>query len=76
MRVLLIICAMLFVACTKSEVVVNHGVSPDLLSPCPGWRGGEVWTERDVIEVLLAERRGRICANTKIETIDRTLNEE
>lgn len=50
-------------------VVAPPTVPADLLTPCAGYQGRTPETEGQLIEVLVAERAGRICANGKIATI-------
>lgn len=71
MRHCLIICALALSACgadkPPSTVVVRSHVPADLLRPCGGWNGPVPATEGQLILAAAAEKRGRLCANAKIE---------
>lgn len=70
MRNFLIICAMLLAGCSSDEpLAVAPPIPADLLTGCPGYTGQVPRTERDIVLVVVAEKRGRECANAKIETI-------
>lgn len=53
-------------AITCLALLVSCGPKPDL-TPCAGWTGGRVATERDFALAASAEKRGRECANAKLE---------
>lgn len=70
MRKRLIICVLLLAGCSSDEpFAVAPTIPADLLTGCPGYTGPVPRTERDIVLVVVAEKRGRECANAKIETI-------
>ncbi|MEP2717653.1 hypothetical protein [Pseudophaeobacter sp.] len=49
-------------------------VPADLLLPCPGYSGAVPRSEGQISDALLAEWRGRRCANAKLATLAQILN--
>jgi hypothetical protein len=49
-------------------------VPADLLMPCSGWTGLVPQTEGQYSDALVAEVRGRYCANGKLAAIGEILN--
>jgi len=49
-------------------------VSADLLTKCPGYTGPVPQDEGQLSDALLAEVRGRHCANGKLTAVDDILN--
>ncbi|MCD9147662.1 hypothetical protein [Pseudophaeobacter flagellatus] len=41
----------------------------DLLQPCPGYQGPTPRSEGQLSDALIAELRGRSCANAKLATV-------
>ena len=76
MRLCLLCCLPLLNACTAepSRVAIAPGVPADLLQPCPGYRGAPPVTEGQISDALIAEARGRDCANGKLATVAEILN--
>lgn len=66
----LTICALLLSACGR-EIIVEVNVPPSLLAGCPGYTGSTPSEEGQFVDAAIAERRGRICANRKIEAISK-----
>ena len=53
-----------------SELVIPPPrVPPDLLQPCAGYTGPVPQTEGQLSDALIAEARGRRCANGKLATV-------
>lgn len=77
MRLCLIICAALLAACGRDpapEVVyAAPPVEPSLLTPCSGWDGPTPQTEGQLADAMLAEKRGRVCANGKLQAVAEVL---
>lgn len=70
MRSCLIILALVLAGCGRDvPVPVSPQVPADLLVGCPGHTGPSPRTERQLILAAAAEKRGRQCANLKIETL-------
>ncbi len=73
MRPFLISLTMLLAACSDRDgitVVAPPPVIPaDLLQGCTGHTGPVPRTERQLILAAAAEKRGRLCANGRIDTI-------
>jgi hypothetical protein len=70
-------CALLLSACGADKIVVApipHNVPADLLMPCGGWTGPVPQTEGQYSDALVAEVRGRYCANGKLAAISEILN--
>ncbi len=61
----LIICALLLAGCGRDPAPVELLD----LTPCDGWTGQAPATEGELIRAALAERTGRLCANTKLEAV-------
>ncbi|NDW56941.1 hypothetical protein G0P98_10530 [Yangia sp. PrR004] len=80
MRLFPIFCALLLGGCMgRDELVVvapPPAVPADLLLPCPGYPGPAPATEGELSDALIAEARGRTCANRKLETINEVLAPE
>lgn len=73
----LLCCALLLTACTRPpEPVVNvtPDISPDLTKGCDGYTGPSPENEGQLSDAHIAEYRGRLCANAKLETIEETIN--
>ncbi len=49
-------------------------VPADLLQPCVGYIGPRPKTEGQLSDAMVAEARGRSCANGKLQTISEILN--
>ena len=73
MRLCLLCCALLLTGCTERDNVTitapPRQVPPDLLQGCAGWTGPPPQNEGQLSSALVAEVRGRSCANTRIEAI-------
>lgn len=73
MRLCLLCCSLLLTACTgadRPQVVAGPPpVSADLLQPCSGYTGPVPRNEGQFSDALIAEARGRACANEKLTTI-------
>lgn len=72
MRLCLIFCALLLSACGHDgpfEEPPPSAVPEDLLRPCPGYTGPLPRTEGQLSDAVIAEARGRACANARIEAI-------
>lgn len=67
MRRYLIFCALVLTACGPDPAVIPA----ELLDPCPGWQGKRPETEGQLIRAALAEKGGRLCANSKLASIAR-----
>lgn len=78
MRLYLLCCALLLSACTPADKItvapVPHNVPADLLMPCAGYTGLVPGDQGQLSDALVAEVRGRHCANGKLEAIDEILN--
>lgn len=57
-------------AITCLALLASCGPKPDL-TPCSGWGGARPATERDFALAASAEKRGRECANKKLEVAAR-----
>jgi len=66
MRLCLIILCGALAACGRDLVPI---VPPDMLTPCPGWKGRTPATEGELIRAGAAERAGRECANLKLSGV-------
>lgn len=77
MRRCLMGCVMLLASCGSPETVrrvaVVPPVSADLRTGCPGWQGRPPVTVGQLLDAGAAEKAGRLCANAKIEAIDKIL---
>ena len=70
-------CALLLSACGADKIVVApipHNVPADLLQGCAGYTGPVPQDEGQLSDALVAEMRGRHCANGKLAAIDEILN--
>jgi hypothetical protein len=78
MRLYLLCCALLLSGCSTPDdiqvVAVPLSVPDALLMKCTGYTGILPQTEGQLSEALLAEVRGRDCANGRIEAIAEILN--
>ncbi|WIY25106.1 Rz1-like lysis system protein LysC [Parasedimentitalea psychrophila] len=77
MRLYLLCCALLLSACGPDPIVVTAPppqVPADLLRGCAGWTGPVPNTEGQLSDALVAELRGRHCANGRIVSIAEILN--
>jgi hypothetical protein len=77
MRLCLLCSALLLGACSDraSELVIPpSNVPPDLLQPCAGYTGPVPRTEGQISDALIAEAKGRGCANGKLQVISEILN--
>jgi hypothetical protein len=75
MRLLPLCCALLLSGCLRAPEVVAPppAVPADLLRPCEGYGGPVPRTEGQLSEALIAEVRGRACANAKLEALKQIL---
>jgi hypothetical protein len=55
-------------------VIPPPRVPPDLLQPCAGYTGPPPQSEGQISDALIAEVRGRHCANGKLATVADILN--
>jgi hypothetical protein len=55
-------------------VQIAPSVPADLLRPEPGWMGVSPHSEGDLVNALIAEKRGRERANGKLEAINEILS--
>lgn len=78
MRLCLIFSALLLSACTRGHEIVAAPppVPADLLRPCAGYVGPFPRNEGQLSDALVAEARGRSCANARILTVRKILNSE
>lgn len=78
MRLCLLCSALLLSACSdaeRAEVVISGPPVPaDLLSPCAGYSGPVPTTEGMFSDAIIAESRGRLCANRKLGAISEILD--
>ncbi|MEP5000617.1 hypothetical protein [Pseudophaeobacter sp.] len=49
-------------------------VPPDLLQPCAGYTGPLPQSEGQISDALIAEARGRACANGRLEAVGEILD--
>ncbi|MEP1497768.1 hypothetical protein [Pseudophaeobacter sp.] len=47
---------------------------PDLLQPCAGYTGPLPQSEGQISDALIAEARGRACANGRLEAVGEILD--
>ena len=75
MRLCLLCCLPLLTACLKSPdpVVVAPRIPADLLKPCSGYTGPVPQSEGQISDALIAEARGRACANGRLATVGKIL---
>ncbi len=77
MRLCLLCCSLLLTGCLRADpprvVAPPPPVPADLLTPCPGYAGPPPRTEGRLADALLAEVRGRRCANGKLEAVSEIL---
>jgi hypothetical protein len=68
---------LLLAGCSQpaSEVVIPPPrVPPDLLQPCAGYTGPVPQSEGQISDALIAEARGRACANGRLEVVREILD--
>ena len=75
MRLYLCFCAVLLSACTVRETPPPQVTAPPpipaaLLRPCTGYRGPIPLNEGQLVDALVAEKRGKKCANGKLKAIE------
>ena len=79
MRLYLLCSALLLSGCSDraSDVVVlpPPRIPADLLQPCAGYSGPVPRTEGQISDALIAEAKGRGCANGKLATVAEILAE-
>ena len=76
MRLCLLCCALLLSGCGPDPIAVTappRQVPADLLQGCAGYTGPLPNTEGQMSDALVAEVRGRHCANGKLEAIAKIL---
>ena len=64
---------LLLAACGHPAIEVAPVVPAALLTPCAGWQGPTPATQGDLIEAVVAERSGRLCANDKLASVGRLI---
>ncbi len=72
MRLFPLCCALLLSGCTEPDsepFAASPPVSADLLQPCPGYTGPIPQSEGQVSDALVAEARGRSCANGRLQAV-------
>ncbi len=72
MRLYLLCLLLLLAGCSDraSEVVIPPPqVPPDLLQPCAGYTGPLPQSEGQISDALIAEARGRACANGRLTAV-------
>lgn len=78
MRLFLIFCVLPLAACMGREgptvVAPPPAVPADLLVPCGGYTGPSPRTEGQLSDALVAEARGRQCANGRLAAIGEILS--
>lgn len=67
MRLCLTICLVLLAGCGREAAPLH--IPADLLQPAPGWLGQAPRTEGQLIDAVVAEKRGRERANAQLEAI-------
>jgi hypothetical protein len=68
---------LLLAGCSQpaSELVIPPPRVPaDLLQPCAGYTGPVPQSEGQISDALIAEARGRSCANTRLATVAEILD--
>lgn len=77
MRLCLIICAVLLTGCggdtTPRVIYAVPPIEASLLLPCDGWTGPVPETEGQLADAILAEKRGRACANGRLQAVGEVL---
>lgn len=77
MRLCLIIFAVSLAACGREVapdvVYAAPPIESSLLTACPGWAGQNPQTEGQLADAMLAEKRGRVCANGKLQAVSEVL---
>lgn len=76
MRLCLLCCALLLSGCGPDPIAVTappRQVPTDLLRGCAGYTGPMPNTEGQYSDALVAEVRGRHCANARIKSIAKIL---
>lgn len=58
----------------SEAVMPPPSVPPDLLQPCAGYTGPMPQSEGQISDALIAEVRGRKCANARLVTVAEILN--
>lgn len=73
---LCLLCSALLSGCgaEPAHVAVAPHVPLDLFQPCQGYFGPRPGTEGQISDALIAELRGRHCANEKLATVAEILN--
>lgn len=71
MRLYPIICAALLAGCGPNAAPI---IPPDLLQSCAGWTGKTPATEGELVDAILAERRGRLICSGQIDAIKEILD--
>ncbi len=77
MRLCLLCCALLLSGCGPDPIAVTappRQVPADLLQGCAGYTGPVPNNQGQLSDALVAEVRGRHCANGKLSAIDEILN--
>lgn len=77
MRLCLLCCLPLLTACSdpdSQQIIQPPKVPADLLQPCAGYTGPVPRSEGQISDALIAEARGRDCANGKLATLAEILN--
>lgn len=75
MRLCLLFCLLLLSACTDhiDPVVLPPPIPAVLLLPCTGYQGDPPTTQGEISEALIAEAKGRACANGRLATVSEML---
>jgi hypothetical protein len=77
MRLCLLCCLLLLTGCSEPDsplIIPPPEVPADLLQPCAGYTGPIPSTEGQLSDALIAEARGRSCANARLATVAEILN--
>lgn len=76
MRLFPLCCALLLSGCLRAPEVVAPPppVPADLLRPCSGYIGPMPRTEGQLSDALIAEARGRACANARLGAVRQILD--
>ncbi len=78
MRLYPLCLVLLLSACSdraSEPVIPPPRVPADLLQPCAGYTGPLPQTEGQISDALIAEARGRRCANGKLATVAEVLTQ-